>query len=73
MLKLKENRDISKFHKVVAFLKLSSVGYRAKKAPVFPDEQMKRFFLEAPDDAFLLKKVRFVNMCNGLITHNSNV
>lgn len=56
-LKIKENVDISKYHKLVAFLKRKSVGYRPKKSKILTREQIDRFLNEAPDTKYLMIKV----------------
>lgn len=49
--------DISKFPKVIAFLKRRSEGYIPKKSSIFTREEIQRFFATAPDESFLLHKV----------------
>lgn len=49
--------DISKFHKLTAFLKRKNDGYRPKKAKIFTREELELFFTSAPDNKFLLMKV----------------
>lgn len=56
-LKLKENVDISKYYKVIAFLKRKNDSYTPKKAAVFEKHQITKFILEAPDEIFLSSKV----------------
>lgn len=56
-LVVKENVDISKYSRLIAFLKRKSVGYRAKKSKVLRREEMNKFLSEAPDDRYLLIKV----------------
>lgn len=59
MLRIKKDVDISKFSKLTAFLKNRSVGYSPEKSPVFSKEQLIDFIGNAPDDKYLLMKVRF--------------
>ncbi|KAJ3659552.1 hypothetical protein Zmor_011236 [Zophobas morio] len=59
-LKLKENVDISKYYKVIAFLKRKNDSYTPKKAAVFEKHQITKFILEAPDEIFLSSKVIFI-------------
>lgn len=56
-LKLKENVDVSKFNKSLAFLKRQSVGYQPTKAKVFTEDEIQRFMVNAPDNEWLLSKV----------------
>lgn len=56
LVKIKENLDISKFHKLTSFLKQKNVGFRAQKAQVFTKEDISRFML-APDEVYLMIKV----------------
>jgi hypothetical protein len=48
---------ISRFHKLVAFLKKQNERYVPKKAKVLTKEQVETFILEAPDEKWLLSKV----------------
>lgn len=54
----KDNIDIRKFSKLTAFLKHKAVGYRSKKSKVFTREQFYRFLIEAPDERYLMMKVK---------------
>jgi hypothetical protein len=58
-LVVKNNVDISKYCKLVAFLKRQSVGYtyKAKKSKIFSREQIFKFLSTAHDEEFLLMKV----------------
>ena len=56
-LNLNDGIDISKYAKLVAFLKSKNAGYRPKKSLVFSREDMNRFLTEAPDHEYLLMKV----------------
>lgn len=56
-LAIKENVDI-KYPKLIAFLKRQAVGYRPKKSATFTRENINVFLLEAPDETFLMTKVK---------------
>lgn len=56
LVKIKQNLDISQFHKLTSFLKQKNVGFRAQKAQVFTKEDISRFML-APDEVYLMIKV----------------
>lgn len=56
-ISLKENIDISKYFKLVAFLKRQNTNYRAKKSLVFTKMEIERFVKVAPDEIFLSAKV----------------
>lgn len=49
--------DISKYPKLICFLKKQSVGYKPKKSLVFTKEEISRFLNEAPVNQFLSTKV----------------
>ena len=51
--------DLEGYHLLHPFLKQNSVGHQAKKARIFRQEEVDRFFMEAPDEQFLMKKVSF--------------
>lgn len=53
-----ENLDISRFSKVVAFLKKQSIGHESKQAKTLTREEIYRFMKEACTDKYLLAKVR---------------
>lgn len=57
MLNLKENLDISRYYKLIAFIKRKSVGYIPKKSRVLTRVDIDKFLLEAPDNEYLLIKV----------------
>lgn len=57
-LQVKNDINISKYTKLIAFLKLEAVGYKAKKSQTFSKEQVESFIRFAPDDEHLLRKVQ---------------
>ncbi|CAH0557987.1 unnamed protein product [Brassicogethes aeneus] len=57
---LKENIDIGKYSKLIAFLRGQNGTYERKKAAVFTQKEITRFILEAPDDIYLSKKAVLV-------------
>lgn len=52
------NLDIGKYSKLIAFLKQQSVGYRPKKSKILSKQDIYKFLLEAPDDPYLMMKVK---------------
>lgn len=56
-LNLKNNVDISKFNKLIMFIKKQKVGYVAKKSKVLEKEHIQKFISDAPTDKFLMTKV----------------
>lgn len=52
-----DNIDISKYGKLVSFLKRNSDGYSAKKSKIFTREQVDTYLSEADDDTHLMRKV----------------
>lgn len=57
MLKLKKNIDISRYFKVIAFLKKKMVGFRPKKSKILSPDDVEKFLSNAPDNIYLLHKV----------------
>lgn len=55
--KVRENIDISKYYKLIAFLKRKNVSYKPKKSSVLNKEQITKFLTEAQDEIFLPTKV----------------
>lgn len=51
--------DIGVYKRLIAFIKQSHKGYKAKKAKSFLTHEVAKFLNEAPDDEFLLMKVNF--------------
>lgn len=56
-INIKNNIDISRYPKVIAFLKRKSVGYKPKKSRVLNKEQIDKFLSEAEDNIYLMTKV----------------
>lgn len=56
-IKVKQNLDISKFSKTIAFLKKQSIDFQPKRASVFTTDQVAKFMVTAPDNEWLLTKV----------------
>lgn len=57
MLIVKENINIAKFDKLIAFIKRKSDGYKPKKSKIFTAEQIEQFLIKADDEKHLLTKV----------------
>lgn len=57
-LNLKHNVDISKYSKLLAFLKQKNHGYLAKKSKTLTKQQFEDFLRNAPDEKYLLHKVK---------------
>lgn len=53
-----ENIDISKFLKLIGYLKNKNKGYIPKKSKILNREDIVEFFKNAPDETYLLMKVR---------------
>lgn len=56
-LKIYKNVDISKYGKLISYLKIESRGHKPKKSKVFERNHMERFLNEAPDSQYLMMKV----------------
>lgn len=56
-INIKNNIDISRYPKVIAFLKRKSVGYKPKKSKVLNKEEIDKFLSEAEDNIYLVTKV----------------
>lgn len=59
---LRENVDISKFYKLIAFLKKKNEGYTPKKSKILDQKQVMDFLKNAPDETYLLSKVNNTNI-----------
>lgn len=55
-----DNIDISKFPKLIAFLKRTGDGYQAKKSKILTKSEIDRFLSSADDKEFLMIKVRLL-------------
>lgn len=53
-----DNTDISKYAKLIAYLKQITKQYQPKKSAVLTEEQITKFIVEAPSSLFLLMKVK---------------
>lgn len=60
MLNIKNNQDISRYYKLIAFLKRKGEGYRPKKSKIFTQKEIDRFIIEAPDEQYLMLKVAVI-------------
>lgn len=56
-LNIKNDVDIGKYYKLIAFLKRTSIGYRPKKSKILTREHIDRFVNESPDMKYLMVKV----------------
>lgn len=63
-LNIKENIDVTKFMKLVPYLKKKSVGHQAKKSKILTGEQVNQFITEADNEHYLLMKVIFAIFYN---------
>ncbi|KAK5641530.1 hypothetical protein RI129_010077 [Pyrocoelia pectoralis] len=59
MLELRKKTDISKYYKLVAFLKRQNVGFKPKKSSIFTRENLEDFLKKAPQE-FLPIKVALI-------------
>lgn len=69
-LNLKKSIDISKFPKLIMFIKRQKVGYVPKKSKVLEKDHVHRFISDAPNNLFLMTKV--IKMNGKTIIPNSN-
>lgn len=56
-INIRHEVDISKYYKLIAFLKRKSEGYTGKKSKTFLPEEIEKFLNEAPDQLYLMQKV----------------
>jgi hypothetical protein len=70
MLNIRDGIDVTKFLKLIPFLKKKSVGYQAKKSKVLTPEQINLFLEKASDENYLLWKVN-VKCCYDKLYHLS--
>uniref|UniRef100_A0A6P7GM76 Uncharacterized protein LOC114344094 n=1 Tax=Diabrotica virgifera virgifera TaxID=50390 RepID=A0A6P7GM76_DIAVI len=59
-LSLKSNIDISKYNKLIMFIKKKRTGYVPKKSKTLEKEQAQKFISDAPNDVFLMIKVALI-------------
>ncbi|KAF2883168.1 hypothetical protein ILUMI_23004 [Ignelater luminosus] len=59
-LLINNNVDISKYSKLIAYLKNKSVGYKPRKSKTFSREEVYKFLEDAPDKHFLTHKVALI-------------
>jgi uncharacterized protein (UPF0210 family) len=57
-LNIKQNINIKNYSKLIAFLKRTKDGSVAKKSRILEIEEIEKFINEAPDETYLLMKVR---------------
>lgn len=60
-LVVKNNINIGKYSKLIAYLKRKSEGYLPKKSKTLTKEQINQFVSEASDQKYLMTKVREIN------------
>ncbi|XP_045466569.1 uncharacterized protein LOC123675267 [Harmonia axyridis] len=60
VINIREDIDISKFPKLLAFLKRRNEGFKPKKSRILTSEQVDQFLREAPDDKYLMLKVALI-------------
>lgn len=54
----KHDLNLKDFSKLTAFLKRQSDGFKSKKSKVFTAEEVQKFLNDAPDEIYLVIKVR---------------
>lgn len=57
-IKLHEDIDIAKYHKLNCILKRNATGFESKKSKTFTNRQVNQFLDEAPDEIHLGNKAR---------------
>lgn len=57
VIQIKNNIDISKYNKLISFLKKKNHNFKSVQAKVFTPEQVQRFLKEAPNEKYLSHKV----------------
>lgn len=62
VLQVKNNLDISRYHKLKAYLKKQSDGFVKKKSLIFTNEQMNQFLNEAPQKLLLEKVILIIGI-----------
>ncbi|KAJ8970127.1 hypothetical protein NQ317_001998 [Molorchus minor] len=56
IIMVNNNVDISRYSKLIAYLKNKSVGYKSMKSRTFAREEIYKFLLQATDDHYLMHK-----------------
>lgn len=59
-LNIKHNVNISKYSKLLAFIKRTTEHHNPKKSAVLEEDHIAKFMAEAPDSEYLLLKVRII-------------
>ncbi|KAL4707962.1 hypothetical protein ACJJTC_010578 [Scirpophaga incertulas] len=59
-LNIYNNIDITKYSKIIAFLKRNSEGHKGKKSLTFTSGQLKMFLKDSPDILYLFEKVALI-------------
>lgn len=59
ILNIKHNINIDTYTRLRALLRRQSEGYQPKKSEAFTEDEINRFFKEAPDDKYLATKVKY--------------
>lgn len=63
---IKHNINISKYTKLIAFIKQKNTGYKPKKPNIFTRDDVHKFLIEAPDQMYLMWKVIVLFVVNCL-------
>lgn len=66
VLSVKENIEINKFFRVIAFLKRNSVGYEPTTSKVLTRQEINTFLINADDEKYLLIKVSLKSYFNDM-------
>jgi hypothetical protein len=64
MLNNNHDIDISKFTKLISFLKRKNDDYKPKKSKILTSEQVDMFLTKAPDNEYLMTKVNNIGKLN---------
>lgn len=57
-INVNHNINIKQYSKLVPFIKQKSMGYRPEKSRTFTKDQIDKFLKEAPDNQYLMTKVK---------------
>lgn len=66
-LSVHKDTDISKYCKVISFLKRHADGYQPKKSKILTKAEIEKFLLEAPDISYLMMKVALIFGISGAL------